>query len=230
MDGQRRAEFMRQVHERARANIERRTRQYAEQANQGRRKVVFELGDWVWLHMRKERFLEQRRSKLLPRGDGPFQVLERINDNAYKLDLPGEYNVSATFNVTDLSPFDVGDAVDLRTNPLQEGGNDAVQSRALDTAQSRAPNAVQSRDPMHVPIGPVTRARAKTFKANLMALVEEIWKQELRKPNGERPPEQSSRVVNLVTYRVEHTGRAEQTCKAEQTCRAEVFRAGVFLS
>ncbi|XP_040963814.1 uncharacterized protein, partial [Gossypium hirsutum] len=40
---------------------------------------------WVWLHMRKERFPMQRRSKLLPRGDGPFQVLERINDNSYKL-------------------------------------------------------------------------------------------------------------------------------------------------
>ncbi|XP_031403186.1 uncharacterized protein LOC116212684, partial [Punica granatum] len=39
----------------------------------------------IWLHMRKERFPTQRRSKLLPRGDGPFQVLERINDNAYKL-------------------------------------------------------------------------------------------------------------------------------------------------
>ncbi|XP_073038070.1 LOW QUALITY PROTEIN: uncharacterized protein [Primulina eburnea] len=50
-------------------------------------------GDWVWLHLRKERFPEKRCSKLLPRGDGPFQVLERINDNAYKLDLPGEYNV-----------------------------------------------------------------------------------------------------------------------------------------
>ena len=47
--------------------------------------------------MCKERFLAQRRSKLLPRSDGPFQVLERINDDAYKLDLLGEYNVSATF-------------------------------------------------------------------------------------------------------------------------------------
>ena len=77
--------------------------------------------------MLKERFLAQRRSKLLPRGDGSFQVLECINDNAYKLDLPDEYNVSATFNVTDLSLFYVGD--DLRTNPFQEEGNDGGMAK-----------------------------------------------------------------------------------------------------
>ena len=70
--------------------------------------------------MRKERFPARRRSKLHPRGDGPFQVLARINDNAYKLDLPGKYNISATFNVSDLSPLDVGD--NLRMNPFEEGG------------------------------------------------------------------------------------------------------------
>ena len=59
---------------------------------------------------------------MLLKGDGPFQILERINDNAYKLDLPDEYNVSSTFNVTDLIPFDAGD--DLKTNPFQEEGND----------------------------------------------------------------------------------------------------------
>ena len=53
-------------------------------------------------------------------------MVGRINDNAYKLDLPGEYGVSASFNVSDLSPFDVGD--DLRTNPLQEGENDANEA------------------------------------------------------------------------------------------------------
>ena len=122
LDGAKKAELVKQIHETARLNIERRTEQYAKHANKGRTKVVFEPGDWVWLHMRKERFPEQRRSKLLPRGDGPFQVLERINDDAYKLDLPGEYNVSATFNVSDLSLFDAGD--DLRANPFQDEGND----------------------------------------------------------------------------------------------------------
>ena len=117
LDGQKKPELIQQIHETAKLNIERRTEQYAKQANKGRRKVVVEPGDWVWLHMRKERFPEQRRSKLLPRGDGPFQVLARINDNAYKLDLPGEYSVSASFNVSNLSPFDAGD--DLRASPSQ---------------------------------------------------------------------------------------------------------------
>ena len=86
-------------------------------------------------------------------------MLERINDNAYKLDLPGEYNVSATFNVNDLSPFDVGD--DLRTNPFQEEGNDANQSTT-------------PKDPIQVPIGPVTRSRAKKFKEVLNGLIQQV--------------------------------------------------------
>jgi hypothetical protein len=125
LDGKKKAQFVKMIHEKARLNIERRTKQYVHQANKGRKKVMFEPGDWVWLHLRKDRFPEKRRSKLLPQGDGPFQVVERINDNAYKLDLPGEYGVSASFNVADLSPFDVGD--DLRANPSQEGENDASQ-------------------------------------------------------------------------------------------------------
>jgi len=65
--------------------------------------------------MRKERLPAQRKSKLQPRGDAPFQVLEKINDNAYKLDLPREYgNISATFNVVDLSFFGVGKESNLR--------------------------------------------------------------------------------------------------------------------
>ena len=107
----------------------------------------FELGDWVWVHIRKERFPEQRRSKLMPRGDGPYQIIERINDNAYKVDLPGEYGVSATFNVSDLSSFDVGD--DSRSNLFEEREDDAIQP---------------SKDPLEVQIGPVTRLRSKKFK------------------------------------------------------------------
>uniref|UniRef100_A0A2N9IG11 Reverse transcriptase n=1 Tax=Fagus sylvatica TaxID=28930 RepID=A0A2N9IG11_FAGSY len=184
LDGKKKADFVKQIHEKARLNIERRTEQYATQANKGRRQLVFEPGDWVWLHMRKERFPAKRRSKLLPRGDGPFQVLERINDNAYKLDLPGEYNVSATFNVTDLSPFDVGD--DLRANPFQEEGNDGDQGTT-------------SKDLVQVPIGPVTRARAKKFKDVLNGLIQELWAQANSwRPCSEHDPRGQQRIITLI--------------------------------
>jgi len=63
----------------------------------------------VWIHLRKERFPSKRKNKLMPREDGPFEVLEKINDNAYKVDLPGDYGVSATFNAADLSAYQADD-------------------------------------------------------------------------------------------------------------------------
>lgn len=58
------------------------------------------------MHYRKDHFPDRRKSKLMPRGDGPFKVLEKINDNPYKIELPGDdYAVSSTFNVSDLSLF-----------------------------------------------------------------------------------------------------------------------------
>ena len=60
----------------------------------------------------------------MPRGDGPFQIIEMINDNAYKVNLPGEYCVSTIFNVPDLSLFNVGD--DSKLNSFEERGYDAI--------------------------------------------------------------------------------------------------------
>ena len=86
-------------------------------------------------------------------------MLQRVNDNAYKLELPGEYNVSATFNVVDLSPFLDEEDADLRANPSQEEGTDVCTDFS------------PRNDPVRVPLGPVTRARAKLFKESLQALV-----------------------------------------------------------
>ena len=41
----------------------------------------------------------------MARGDGPFKVLARVEANAYKLELPGDMAISATFNEGDLSAY-----------------------------------------------------------------------------------------------------------------------------
>ncbi|XP_073360461.1 uncharacterized protein [Aegilops tauschii subsp. strangulata] len=105
LDASKRADFVKKLHAQAKENIEKMTEQYTKGVNKTMKKLVFEQGDLVWVHLRKDRFPEQRKCKLQPRGDGPFTVLERINDNAYKINLPEEYGVSPTFNVSDLSPY-----------------------------------------------------------------------------------------------------------------------------
>ena len=56
LDRKRKAEVVRNLHEKVCLNIEKRTKQFTKQANKRRRKVVFEPGDRVCLRMRKERF------------------------------------------------------------------------------------------------------------------------------------------------------------------------------
>ena len=78
----------------------------------------------MWIHLRKERFPGGRHAKLRPRADGPFKVLQRIGDNAYKIELPGDYGVSAAFNVSDLLPYYEEGEQDLRASLFQPEEHD----------------------------------------------------------------------------------------------------------
>jgi hypothetical protein len=41
----------------------------------------------------------------MSRSAGPFKILAKINDNAYKLELSPELGVSPSFNISDLRPY-----------------------------------------------------------------------------------------------------------------------------
>ena len=66
----------------------------------------------------------------MPTADGPFKVLEKINDNAYKVDLPEDYGVSCTFNVSNLKPYLTDDKLqNLMANSFLEGEDDVPKER-----------------------------------------------------------------------------------------------------
>jgi hypothetical protein len=75
--------------------------------------------------LRKDQFSELRKSKLISRGAGPFKILAKINDNAYKLELSPEFGVSPSFNISDLRPY-LGeeDEMSSRTTSMQGGGGE----------------------------------------------------------------------------------------------------------
>jgi hypothetical protein len=90
------------MHKTTKLNNEKMNEKYRIAGSKGRKEVKLEPGDLVWLHLRKERFLDFRKSKLMSHANGPFKILEKINDNAYKLELPPEFGVSPTFNISNL--------------------------------------------------------------------------------------------------------------------------------
>ena len=61
----------------------------------------------------------------MPKANGSFEVLKKINDNAYKADLPKNYDVLYTFNVIDLRPYFVDDKLEnWRTNSFPKWEDD----------------------------------------------------------------------------------------------------------
>ena len=56
----------------------------------------------------------------MPRAIGPFQIIQKLRNNAYKVDLLEEYSGSNTFNIGDLKPYTK--PTELRTILPQEGG------------------------------------------------------------------------------------------------------------
>ena len=123
-EAEKRAKEIQELHAKVRERIEKFNEQAKSHANKHRKEVHFQPE--IWIHLRKERFPSKRKSKLMPRSDGPFEVLENIGPNAYKVGLPGEYVVSATFNVADLSPYYEEDEElpSLRSNSNQIGDYD----------------------------------------------------------------------------------------------------------
>ena len=69
----------------------------------------------------------------MPWADGPFEVLEKVSDNAYKVDHPKYYGVSCTFNVVDLKPYFEDDNLEnLRANSFLQGENNVPMKGILD--------------------------------------------------------------------------------------------------
>ena len=128
----------------------------------------------------------------MPRGDGHFQVLERINDNTYKIDLPGEYGVSASFNVADLSPFDFDVGANSRTNHFEEGGNDATKVLS---------KPIKLNDPLHYE-RPITRSKTKKFKQSLNSFVLCIMSKmmDLTSSANMELNNKEFKLINLISY------------------------------
>ena len=89
----------------------------------------------VWAYLTRERMPAHAYNKLKSKKIGPLEVLERINDNVYRLKLPADMNTSDFFNVKYLSRLfsdsSPADAHDSGSNHSQQGRPDAASDTPL---------------------------------------------------------------------------------------------------
>ena len=83
---------MKKLNEQICAQIEKVNASYIARVNKHLKPMVFNPGDLVWLYLRNERLLSRRQNKLTAQREGPFELLKRIGDNAYKLELMRDIN------------------------------------------------------------------------------------------------------------------------------------------
>ena len=110
------------VHKQVQQNLCESTVKYKEATNQKRRLVEFDVGDFVWAVLTKDRYPAHEYSKLVAWKVGPDEIVEKINPNAYRLKLPSHVNTSDVFNVKHLLPYrgdssaEEEDGLDSRSN------------------------------------------------------------------------------------------------------------------
>jgi len=76
-----------------------------QQCDLHRTERVFNVSDWVHLRLQpyKQQSVTSRAShKLSPRFFGPFQILAKIGEVAYRLDLPAGFAIHPVFHVSHL--------------------------------------------------------------------------------------------------------------------------------
>ncbi|KAF5458536.1 hypothetical protein F2P56_022559 [Juglans regia] len=128
-------EHIQDIHEQVKLAIHESNAKYNVQANNHHRQVLFDVGDFVWAVLTCDRFPVEEYNKLKKWKIEPCEILQKINDNAYRLCLPSNLKTSDVFNVKHLRPYFVdsdGTTLNSRASSFQPEATDVGGSESDD--------------------------------------------------------------------------------------------------
>lgn len=153
-------------------------------------------------------------------------MLERANNNAYKLELPCELKISPTLNVADLPPFYAHEPI-LRSEPSQEGTNDEDIETSLTRAEEEVIIVPAMRQTPRKRSG--TRSLREEFNKLVKSLITLIEHEELKKKlltkeiTREIPIRPQGDLISLKTHHLDNEQMFHYTELGKHT-RAEIIK------
>lgn len=94
----------------------------------------FHVGDLVMVHLHENHFHVGTHHKLHDKKIDPFHILQKIGENAYKIELPSNMSISPTFNVANIFEYFPPDEPSPQTK-----FEDEFSSRGGDLCRTRIP-------------------------------------------------------------------------------------------
>ena len=125
---------LQEVHQAVHYNFLKDASKYKQAADKKSRHVEFDIGDYVWAVLTKDRFPVGEYNKLSAKKIGPVKIIEKINSNAYHLKLPTHIRTVDVFNAKHFVLFtrDSSNDSDLRVNSVHHGENDVgIEEKAV---------------------------------------------------------------------------------------------------
>ncbi|GMI84821.1 hypothetical protein HRI_002151400 [Hibiscus trionum] len=148
-------------------NLENAQNRMKTQADRHRRELSLDVGSWVFVRLQPYRQLSlrlQRQHKLSPRYFGPYRIVQRVGQVAYKLDLPDSTRIHSVFHVSQLKPCKGAPLQQITPLPLLR--EDVLPLNLEDKVVSPGEGDVVIQQPMQ-PCSVPTRAEPSNSEATI---------------------------------------------------------------
>nr|GFC56102.1 putative reverse transcriptase domain-containing protein [Tanacetum cinerariifolium] len=117
-----------------------------------------------------------KRGKLNPRYLGPFRVLERVGDVAYKLDLPEELSIAHnTFHVSNLKKCQADEPLAVPLDGLHFDDKLYFVEKPVEIVDCEVKQLKQSRIPLVKEPVEIVNRKVKRLKRSRIPLVKVRW-------------------------------------------------------
>ena len=96
---------MKEIQDQVKKTIQDNTQKLKAKVDEKRKNVQFFVGDYVMIHLNKERLQKGVPTKLRMKRIGPCKILEKYGANAHKVELSSDLGISPILNVQDLVQY-----------------------------------------------------------------------------------------------------------------------------